>query len=136
MLALESRSTDRNEGIMRYRSLLRLLVLAEVSDDYEEVDHIFENVSARARLCQVAVQVDDVCATLADLVGLDLARAYRLSTTSPAVEVSIPLDRKQLKNYYFWITEKGKEWLHSSRDQWPFDEEDSLVPGWSLQADD
>jgi hypothetical protein len=117
---------------MRYRNLLRLLVLAEISDDYEEVEHIYENVSDRARRCQIVVQRADICALLVDLVAGSLARAYNFSAPGPPIEVTGPLRPEQLDDYYFWSTQSGVDLLQSKRDQWPFDEEDSLVAGWAL----
>jgi len=117
---------------MSQHDLIRLLVLVEISDDYEEPEHVYENVAKRARLCGMVIQFVDVRTALMELVGSGLAKAYRLSTTAQAMEIQgfPPVD--QVHEYYFWITEKGKGIVDSTRgDSWPFDDEGDLRPDWS-----
>jgi hypothetical protein len=120
---------------MNRSELIRLFVLAEISDDYEEIEHISENVTKRARACGMSSQAKDVQAALAELLELGLAKAYLLSCTDPVVEIQgvPPLD--QFGEYYFWITDKGQEAHASWRKEWPLDDEDSLLPGWSLRTE-
>jgi hypothetical protein len=121
---------------MTQRDLLGLLVLAQIADDYEEMDHIYEMVCERANRCGIVARMDDIGALLIELVASGLAGAYRLSTKSPPIEIMPPLRPEDLKEYYFWVTPKGVELFQSSRDQLPFDEEDELVPGWSIPTVD
>jgi hypothetical protein len=115
---------------MNRYELVRMFVLSDISDDYEEPEHISSNVRERAGICGMEVQVDDIRNSLHDLVESGLAKAYRLTVDPPEVFQGMPpID--QFLNYYFWITEKGLETLSSKRDQWPLDEEDVLLPGWS-----
>jgi hypothetical protein len=119
---------------MTHHDLVHQFVLAEISDDYEEPEHITENVLERARICGMLLEPQDVCKTLIDLTESGLAKAYSLSVHPPAeVRGAPPMD--QLQDYYFLITPKGEKILLSKRDQWPLDEEDCLRPGWSPPAE-
>lgn len=118
---------------MKRLDLLRLFVLAEVSDDYEELSHISENVLKRAELCGLAVRPDDVRTLLLGLVEAGLAKAYDLSA-DPPVAVQGPLPADRLLSCYFWITPEGRDVLVSTRDQWPLDDEDRPRQGWCPPA--
>lgn len=116
---------------MKEHDFVRLLVLVQISDDYEEPEHIYENVAGKAMLCGITVQPADIGKVLVDLVESGLAKAYRLSTTEPAIEIEGAPPVDQVQGYYFLITERGKEVIDSSRDErWPFDDEGALRPGW------
>lgn len=121
---------------MKRYELIRLLVLVDISDDYEEPAHIYQNIAERAGILGITVRPQDVDGALADLTESGLAKAYKLSTRAPATEIQgvPPLGRFQ--DYYFWITEKGKAVVDSTRDeQYPFDDEGGILPGWSPPAE-
>lgn len=107
--------------------LIRMLVLNEISDDYEESEHVFENVSERGRNCGISVEVSDVNRTLLELVNSGSAKAYDLWKNPPEELQTVPED--DLSKYYYWITPKGLE-AHSSFEGWPFDDEGVVLPGW------
>jgi hypothetical protein len=111
--------------------LIGSFVLAEISDDYEEPEHVYENVAERARICGMSVQQLEIRTMLLELVQMGLAKTYILSTREPAIEVQGPPSLDNIHDFYFWITEEGKTALSSLRRCWPLDDEDSLLPGWS-----
>ena len=124
---------------MNRQELVRFFVLREVSDDYEEPKHIGANVASRAGICGLAVSAEDIREGLIALVQSGLAKAYLLSGREPFVteiEGLPPSDSflpssNDFPDYYFLITDKGREALSAWADQWPLDEEDELLPGWS-----
>jgi len=115
--------------------LIRMFVLSEISDDYEEPEHIFDNVSKRARICGIDLKPEDIRAAVLELIGFGLAKAYRLSTRDPVVEVQGVPPSTQFADYYFLITEKGRGAHSTWRKEWPLDDEDSLLPGWVPPTD-
>jgi hypothetical protein len=116
---------------MNHKELVDLAALLEISDDYEEPVHIHHRVAKRLGICGVVVAPDEIRGALIDLLGSGLAKAYWLGGPGPVEELSgLPaLDRFQ--DYYFWITDEGKRALAVRRRQWPLDEEDEILPGWS-----
>jgi hypothetical protein len=114
---------------MKPEALIRMLVLAEISDDYEEPQHVYENVSVRARLCGIPVERLDVQRVLLSYVDAGLARAYHFDREiEDAATVTPGLD--EVGHYYFKITKEGLAALDSSGYPWPFDDEGDLLPDW------
>lgn len=112
---------------MDKNKLVRLMVLNEISDDYENIDQII--LPRIARECEklgIVVERPDIVSALRELMADGLARAYILSSTEPAQECSsMPLVDvvEEAFKTYFYITPKGMA-LHLSDDTWwPFDEE-------------
>jgi hypothetical protein len=121
---------------MNRNGLKRLLVLTEIADDYEEPGHIYENVAKEAKLCGMAIEPSEILKILVDLIESGEAKAYRLlPVKGPAGEVQGVPSLDELGDYYFWITKKGLEARSSSADNWPFDGEGELLPGWSSPAE-
>jgi hypothetical protein len=121
---------------MNRQKLVRLFVLMEISDDYEEPEHIYRSVAKRAAICGVDVSEEDVRKSLRDLVGSGLAKAYELSTREPfAQEIEGWPSLGCFQDYYFWITTEGKGALSILRDQSSLDDEDGLAPGWSAPTE-
>lgn len=108
---------------MNRDELVRSLVLAEISDDYEEPTHVHGNVVRRAGACGVRIDYSEVERILQDLVQLGLAKAYVLSTTGPASEVPAPIPSGRVADLYYWATSAGLDALASSRPSWPVDED-------------
>jgi hypothetical protein len=107
-------------------------VLAEIADDYEEPKHVWENVEQRARFSGIAVTKSEIYHLLLQAVADGLAKPYDLAVKGPVVELPVAPPLERIEGYYFWITEKGRD-LHllaREREQWPFDDEGELVPGW------
>jgi hypothetical protein len=116
---------------MKQRDLVRLLILAIISDDYEEPTHIYDRLTEEAQLCGISVQPADIHQALADLINLSLAKAYKLSTTEPSIEVQGVPPVENSQGLFFWATDKGRAAVVAARDdQWPFDDEGALRAGW------
>jgi hypothetical protein len=116
---------------MRPQQLLRLLVLGEIADDYEEPNHIYENVARRATACGIATTQQLVELLLLELVEQGMAKAYDLRAEDGAELAGAPrLD--QVSEYYFLITSEGLAAFVAARTAgpWPFDDEGDLVDGW------
>jgi hypothetical protein len=107
------------------------LVLAAISDDYEEPNHIYQNVARRATACGVPATRGLVELLLLELVEQQLAKAYDLLTDPEGEFEGVP-KLADIGKYYFLITQEGLAALLAAREAepWPFDEEDELVPGW------
>ena len=121
---------------MESREIIRLLVLSEISDDFEEPKHIHERVSDRGRAAGLAIETTDVENAIVDLLRLGLAKAYRLSPSAPETEVFGVLRLEALRECYFLITERGLNTLADWRKEWwPFDDEGDFLPDWSPIAD-
>ena len=92
--------------------LVRLLVLCEICDDYENVDQIIlPNVAKRAAKCGLVIERSEIVNALAGLVQDGLAKAYRLSPFEPystELQGMPPLDViEEFFETYFWATKKG-----------------------------
>lgn len=121
---------------MTRRDLIWLLVLAEISDDYEEPEHIYERVARRAEICGTRMEPDEVRQVLKELVNSGFAKVYRLSPIKPIAEVGGFPSVESFEDYYYYITPEGKDALAARRDQWPLDGEDNPLPGWTAPAAD
>lgn len=112
---------------MERNKLVRLMVLNEICDDYENIDQII--LPHLARQCAklgFAVERSDIVRALAELVADGLAKAYRLSSTAPVKELQgMPqLDAVDEDfEIYFYITDKGMVLQLSDDQEWPFDDE-------------
>ncbi len=112
---------------MNTTELIQKMVLSEISDDYENVDQIILPVVARecAKL-GIAVERSDVVGALAELVEDGLAKAYRLSSTTPAIALQGMPTLDIVEEYfetYFYITKQGLDQHLSDDTWWPFDDE-------------
>lgn len=122
---------------MTRRDLVRLMVLNEICDDFEHVDHIiFPHVRDLASKRGLTVERTEVIDALTGLVQDGLAKAYELS---PAAESpfhgelpGMPSDVDSESSMYFYITPAGMD-VHLADDWWPFDDEGALLPGWTPQ---
>ena len=108
--------------------VVRTLVLAEISDDFEEPEHVNENITEIARLCGLSVERSEVLSMLRDLVESGYAKAYLLSMKGPAVEVEGPLPQDGTPDLYFLITDEGLKALAAWRRGWHLSDEGILLP--------
>jgi hypothetical protein len=116
---------------MERKNLFRLAVLLEISDDYEEPTHIYRMVAQRLGICEIVVNPEEVQASLIGLVELGLARAHRITGIGPVEDIQGVPAIHHLQDLYFWITDEGRAALAVWRHEWPLDDEDELLPGWS-----
>jgi len=111
---------DRNE-------LIRLFVLNEICDDYENVDQvILPNVAKLCAKLGLTVDRSDVVKALGELVESGLAKAYLLSCTEPFKEDLEGMPALDVPDTdfrtYFYITKKCMDVHLSDETWWPFDE--------------
>lgn len=115
--------------------LIRVFVLNEIMDDYEEFEHITENVAKLGIERGVGVQKEDVVRALISLTENGFAKAYRFpdkGTRTEKIEGVPALEEIQnpdpFSRSYFWATKKGNEehMRLRSLDSWPFDEDGEL----------
>lgn len=117
---------------MKRDELIGVFALDIMADDYEDLDRIYKGVAQLARDCKLVIQSDDALRTevdraVIDLVRRGLARAYQLSKSTVPLDGVPSLDQQGL---YFFITDEGRK-IQSTYEGWPFDESNSLLPGWS-----
>jgi hypothetical protein len=88
--------------------------LEAVSDDYEELQMIFSDVSGRLDSAQASsVRPEDIVRTLERLASQGYVQAYRLSSTPP-YSVRVPFDATRVSDISFLITTKGLEALRQA----------------------
>ena len=117
--------------------LVRLLVLREICDDYENVDQIIlPRVAKDAAKCGLVIERSEIVNALAGLVQHGLAKAYLLSPFEP---YSTELQRMPALDVieeefetYFYVTKKGLDLQRSNAVSWPFDDEGELRSDWRL----
>jgi len=69
---------------MNRSELVRLMVLREICDDYENVDQIiFPHVARQAAKCGFVIERSEIVDALAGLIQEGLAKAYLLSPFEP-----------------------------------------------------
>jgi hypothetical protein len=107
----------------------RMLVLNEISDDYEEIGHVRERVVVLCLQCGLPVESADVSRALIDLVKLGWARAYDLSKDPPEESAGVP-QLEEVGEYYYWATAQGRD-VQGSFGGWPFDDKGAVILGWS-----
>ena len=110
---------------MNRQSLVRTVVLLDISDDYENTEHVTQSLSQVAQACRVVFHRHEVIEALSELIQSDLAKAYRLSPYAPAEEITGVPPRHQFDDYsiYFYVTDKGKaEVRRLTAVDHPFDE--------------
>ena len=117
---------------MDRRELIRMLVLNEISDDYEEPTHIFEQLANVGRSFGVPIDESDITRALGELVRSGWAKAYRFTGADAQELLGFPSPDD--RDSYYLITNKGRE-AHSAFGGWPFDDDGDPVPGWSPPRD-
>ena len=119
---------------MTRREQIRMFILDVIADDYEEIEHITETVDKWFGVCKLAITRNEIVQALITLIQEDSARAYHLSGTPghkpEEIKAIISPDQIQLRDPYFWITDKGREEIIRPDDGWPFDEEGALRKDW------
>ena len=88
--------------------IIQIIVLNEVSDDYENLAHIQEFGIPYGQQNGIAISAEDVVSALINLIGAGLVSAYD-SYAKPVAEVKGPLSVEQMEELYFYQTSKGKE---------------------------
>ena len=124
---------------MDRREFVRLFVLSTICDDYENIDQIIlPNALRDGARCSLRIDRVEVIEALGRLIEDGLAKAYILSGKEPFSReiVGMP-DVSEIEEdfeTYFLVTDKGMEFHRSNHSWWPFDEDDNLLPDWSLDS--
>ena len=88
--------------------------LEAVSDDYEELQMIFSDVSSKLDSAQASsIRPEDIVSALEKLASQGYVQAYRLSSTPP-YSVPVPFDATCVSDISFLITPKGLEALRQA----------------------
>ena len=124
---------------MDRRELVRLLVLNEICDDYENVDQIIlPHVAKQAAKCGLVIERPEIVNALAGLVQDGFAQAYLLSSHPPyltELQGMPPLDViEEDFETYFYVTKRGIDLRRSHMTSWPFDAEGELRSEWYLDV--
>lgn len=113
-----------------------MIVLNEISDDYENLYQIKKQVRRTSSDCGMTVSLDEILQALTDFVAAKLAKAYRLSNgvegidgMPSAAEIGSP-DEPGVEDAFFWITKKGMKLQLADHPDWPFDLDNQLRPDW------
>ena len=118
----------RSNGGMIRRELIRLLVLREICDDYENVDQIIlPSIAREGAPHGFTIERSEVVEALRGLVSDGLAKAYILSSRLPHVTEldGMPEIGEVEENFttYFWATQKGLDFHRADDTWWPFADE-------------
>ena len=119
--------------------LVRMLVLNEICDDYENVDQIIlPRVAKDAAKCGLVIERSEIVNALAGLIQDGLAKAYLLSPFEPyATELqgmpALDVIEKDFETY-FHATKKGIDFQLSHWTSWPFDDDGELRPNLRLDV--
>jgi len=122
---------------MTRADLVRLLVLNEICDDYENVDQIIlPHVAKNAAKCGLVIERTEIVDALAALIQDGLAKAYLLSPFEPfstELQGMPPLDViEEDFETYFYATKKGIDLQLSDDTSRCFDDKGELRPDWHL----
>jgi hypothetical protein len=122
---------------MMRSELKRMLVLNEISDDYEEPQHIHERLAPLAEQCRMPITPEDVRQALIDLVQAGWAKAYPLAMGEKGEEIrdaiqGLPPER--VGEHYYWITDEGRK-IQNAFTGFPFDDRGAMIPGWCPPAE-
>ena len=120
---------------MTRNELVRLAVLMNIADDYEEPVHVYQCVVADLGPCGLWVAPEETQQALTELTQSGLAKAYKLSPPQEELDGVPPFDGSS--DYFFWITEDGLRNLAIGRAQedWPLDDVHDVIPGWPGVSD-
>ncbi len=120
---------------MTYESLIRLLVLNEITDSYIDAPIIWQRLNELCAASKGQISLQDVATALSQLVQMGSARAYLLSGspgTPPVREVYAAPSYDDItspnpeERLYFLATEKGMAERTIREDPELFDEEGYL----------
>ena len=121
-----------NAVIMNPNELVRMFILNEISDDYENLAGISQIVGKLCLQCEFVPDPSEILHALFDLIDAGLAKAYRVSATHSFEEMLGFPPRDEVKGwrYGFLITRKGRDIQSSNEEKWPFDEAGLPRAGW------
>src|SRR5271168_3304238 len=87
---------------------IRALVLQTISDDYESLEYIVEDLNQQPELEALAISAKEISEALESLVHGGLAASYCLSPTPPHA-TKVPFSYDLIEDLWFYVTVSGKE---------------------------
>lgn len=120
-----------DNNLMTRNDLLRRLVLNELSDDYENLEHITVRVQSLEGQCGLKFTRAEYVSAVVELINLELVKAYRVSPMTTDLEaVGLP-PLAEMDRCYFWQTEKGR--IMNATEPWPIDDDGHLLQGFEIE---
>ena len=109
-----------------------MFVLDTIADDYEEIEHITELITAWFGACNLGISRNEIVRALIALTQEGFARAYHFTPGHESEEITVLLspDEIQPQDPYFWITDKGRQEVNCPDVGWPLDDEGLLRKDW------
>jgi hypothetical protein len=125
-------------GPANRRELVRLMVLMEIADDYENLTvSVAGPVVEDGVRCGLTIEKSEIVQALKELVELGWATAWQLGKDSHEFDHMPSLEEMEdFNGAWFYRTEAGLEVIRVSRGRgvWPFDDEDDLRKDWTPPA--
>ena len=88
--------------------ILKVLVLSEVSDDYEEIEHILFQLTPLADKFDLTIRLIEVRQALIELIETGLVKAYQLSPGHRSAEEIQGIPPENIDGIYYLVTDSGK----------------------------
>jgi hypothetical protein len=115
---------------MTRAELIRLFVLNECCDDYEDIQQITKWTVEWASKCGLTVSHDDIIQALRELVEMAFMKAWDLTRWADPTTSEHPGEDITPLNPRFARTEAGLVLLKASSGRGPFDEDHNLRESW------
>ena len=120
---------------MNRNEVVRLLVLNEIMDDYENVDQmILKGVTELGAKLGWSIDRTEVVNALAELIQQGLAKAYDLSSPPPHIPLQgmpamdvVENMTDEVFHTYFYVTPAGMEYHLAEDMPWPFDDDENVI---------
>jgi hypothetical protein len=114
--------------------LVRMLVLNEICDDYENLAVSIEMpIKERGGRCGLYIEKEEIVEALTELFDLGWAKAYHLDGERTTVFKTMPslTEMEDFSGAWFYRTEEGLRAQLENWEPWPFDDDDELKKNWT-----
>lgn len=102
---------DLNQVISEY-------VLRSISDDYEYIEAILEDVANWTSECGTTVDSNAVLKALEELIRDGYAQAYVLHSAPTARAEAVKYSSDRVHDYSYYVTPKGKRLARDLMEEW------------------
>jgi hypothetical protein len=97
---------------------LRELALRAISDDYEDIERVLEDVTGWAAELGFISERDAILRALEGLIKDGYAQANLLSSGPPGRAEAVNYSTDRVGELWFYVTPKGKELAQQLQKQW------------------